>query len=100
MHAVINVWTTTNWDDNILGAAAVAGAMAVLWRYVFAPLRAGARRVMEVVSLVEHELKPNSGATLRDAIDRIEARLAVVEQARNPNSRTRHTDPEAHNENS
>lgn len=94
MWSVINVWTTTNWDDNLLGAAAVAGALAVLWRYVFAPLRTNARRVMDVISLVEHELKPNSGATLRDAIDRIEQRLSVVEQARNPQSRTRHTDPE------
>lgn len=94
MWSVANVWTTTNWDDNILGAAAVAAALAALWRYLLKPLRDGGRRVMQVISLVEHELKPNSGATLRDAIDRIEQRLSVVEQARNPQSRTRHTDPE------
>jgi hypothetical protein len=102
-----DVWENTFADEWVIKTAGVLLALGVMWRYVFRPtikfrrrVLQGVKRVLEVIELVEHELKPNSGATLRDAVDRIEARLAVVEQSRNPQNRTRSTDPEAHHENS
>ncbi|MEU9576332.1 hypothetical protein [Streptomyces chilikensis] len=88
------------------GISAVAGAGTVLWRGVRATRRLS-RRVNEFMddwqgeperpgvparpgvmermasmedrlSRVEHELHPNSGASLRDAIDRVNRRLALL----------------------
>ena len=85
-----------------VAAAAIAGALALLWR-----LTRGARRVLarmdefaddwagtpgrpgvpghdgvmarlggieERLGAVEHELRPNSGSSMRDAIDRVDER--------------------------
>lgn len=52
-----------------------------------AATRDDVRGLLERVDRVEHELRPNSGASLRDAIDRVEN--AVAEPAKpNPHNRT------------
>ncbi|MGW7416145.1 hypothetical protein [Streptomyces sp. NPDC054863] len=92
---------------------ATAGALAVVWRAV-RPLRQLARRVEDFVDdwqgtearpgvparlgvmsrlgaieqqldAVEHELHPNSGSSLRDAVDRVDHRTAQLADD-NPNA--------------
>lgn len=76
--------------------AAIAGGAALLWRllrgiralinrvdqfledWIGVPDRPGVpgrRGVMERLEWVEHELKPNSGTSLRDAVNRVEKQL-------------------------
>lgn len=53
-----------------LSGAAVAALIAI-GKAILGVYRA-ARRIESTFDLVEHELKPNSGSSLRDAVDRIE----------------------------
>jgi hypothetical protein len=101
MLAIGDIWQSTTFDNNLIGFAAVLVASGVVWRYVVQPIRKGLQRVGSVIELVEHELKPNSGMTLRDAVDRIEAnqhefeqRLDAFDVSRDTNKRTRSTDQE------
>jgi hypothetical protein len=81
------------------GAAGAVAVAAALGAYVGKPLRKLSRQndefredwygqaarpgraaqpgVMERLGLIEVELKPNSGHTVRDALDRVETALAV-----------------------
>ena len=81
-----------DWDlhgKQIVLFAAVLGAVAVIVKYVSKAIRWGVRgfatastmahRAMEVIEFVEHELKPNNGASIKDAIDRIDERVASLE---------------------
>lgn len=55
----------------LIKAAAAVVALGILHRAGLGIYRT-ARRIEDTFDLVHHELKPNSGGSLRDAIDRIE----------------------------
>lgn len=68
------------WIMDVLQSAAavvvslgvLGGAVVWLWRRVLDPL---VDAVQATRALMEHELQPNKGGSLRDAVDRIEQRL-------------------------
>lgn len=82
-------------EDLIVRLAAALVALGVIWRYMIRPAYRGivaafrtVDRVEKAVAFVEAELKPNGGSSLRDAVNRIEAkvdnhesRLIAVEHA-------------------
>lgn len=109
-----DIWENTTADEWTIKTAGVLFALAGIWNYGVRPLlrfrrlaREGWHRVMQAIDLVEHELKPNGGKTLRDAVNRVEAttnataeqvaaltkRVDLVED-RSPESRTRQNDLE------
>lgn len=124
MFAAVNlpdVFQHTNADELTIQLGAVVAALAVVTKYVltpyvFRPLWQFHKKVRnavtflshempEVAALVNKELKPNGGSSIYDAINRIDRkmtrvdkRLTAVEQARDPNARTRSTDEETSNE--
>src|SRR5690606_39170764 len=59
-----------------VAVAGVLTACGVIWRAAVRPVFRWGRRVEGALRTVEHELVPNSGRSLRDAVDRIEVRLA------------------------
>ena len=56
----------------VTALVAIAGAIAGLHRYVVKPTM---ERIRALQELVEHQLQPNGGKSIRDAVDRIEGRL-------------------------
>jgi len=62
---------------------AATGAAALAWKKVLRPLVQYATRVstiMDNLEKIKHQLMPNGGSSMRDAIDRIEARMIIAEQ--------------------
>lgn len=60
----------------------VAGAiisLGVIHRAVVYPVYKWAKRLESTISFVEEQMKPNSGSSVRDSLDRIENRLTLVE---------------------
>lgn len=68
--------TVAQW---IITAGAVVGALGIIFRTLVMPVVRWARRLEKAVSTVEANMGNNGGSSLRDAIDRIEARLTSVE---------------------
>jgi hypothetical protein len=69
--------TVAQW---IITTGGVVAALGVIWRGVVYPVVRWGKRIEKAVSFVESNMTNNGGASLRDAIDRIEARLSVVEK--------------------
>lgn len=68
--------TVTEWQGVIglvLGVAAVVGIIFTVLRFY---IRAFARQELEDI---RHELKPNSGSSLKDQVTRLEAAVKVLE---------------------
>lgn len=63
----------------IITSGAVVSAVAMIFRVVVWPVVKWARRIEKAVATVEMNMTNNGGSSLRDAIDRIEARLTSVE---------------------
>lgn len=64
-------------------ASATAASIAGLWAMVFKPLYHGFVKLktsVEVLQKINEQFSPNGGSTLRDAINRIEARQVIQEQ--------------------
>jgi hypothetical protein len=62
--------------------ATVSGSIisiGVIYRGVVRPLFRWAQRLDNAITTVEMNMKNNGGSSLRDAIDRIENRLTIVE---------------------
>lgn len=59
----------------------VLGAAAALGRLVVLPIWRWGRYVVRVLDAAHHQLVPNGGSSLRDAINRIEGRVAAAEAA-------------------
>ena len=64
--------------ETIIKIAALIVALGIIHRAGLAAYRA-ARRIEDTFDLVHHELKPNSGSSLYDAIKRIDARVEILE---------------------
>jgi hypothetical protein len=66
------------WVDGIVTGAAILTALGVIWRQAFRPVWRGLRRIEEAVPIllaITEQFEPNGGNSLRDTVDRIEARL-------------------------
>lgn len=68
-------------ESLLLHIAAAIVALGVLYRFGLSIYRL-TRKIHETFDLVNHELKPNAGSSLRDAVDRIESRVAALEAPR------------------
>jgi len=62
----------------IIKVAALVVALGIIHRAGLGMYRA-ARRIEDTFNLVHHELTPNSGSSLYDAIKRIDSRVEVLE---------------------
>jgi len=69
--------TVAQW---IITAGAVVGALGIIYQTLVRPVVKWARRIEKAVSTVESNMMNNGGASLRDAIDRIEQRLDALEK--------------------
>ena len=65
----------------IITLGGVVAALGVIWRGLVWPVIRWGRRIEKAVTFVEMNMTNNGGASLRDAIDRIEMRLVVVENS-------------------
>ncbi len=74
--------TPEQFGLDIVLAASVLVALGTIYRYAIRPPIRFARRVEQALQNVDQQLKPNGGKTLRDAVDRIEGRVANLEQWR------------------
>lgn len=70
-------WDIAGWASAI---AAFLTACGVIWRTVIRPIIRWARRVEGALGFVEHEMRENSGKSMRDAVNRIDKRIEKVEQ--------------------
>lgn len=72
--------------DIVLIAAAIAALATIVKYVVLGPIKAFRRiekyaeRMNDAIVTVEAQMKPNGGSSLRDAVDRIEVRLAEHEE--------------------
>jgi len=64
----------------IITLGGVVAALGVIWRGLVWPVIRWGRRIEKAVTFVEMNMTNNGGASLRDAIDRIESRLDAVEK--------------------
>lgn len=60
--------------------AAVVGSVGIIWRGLIRPIIKWAIRLDKTMAFVEAQMVPNGGTTLRDSVNRIEARLVQVEE--------------------
>lgn len=64
-------------------ASATAASIAGLWTMVLKPLYQGFAKLktsLDILQQINEQFSPNGGSTLRDAINRIEARQLIQEQ--------------------
>ena len=78
MLALLNIWDHTSADEFLIGAAAVVTAIGLLvaavvrfWRKVIRPIIAFVRRVSAALGLVEKELMPNGGNSVKDQLGQL-----------------------------
>lgn len=73
-----------NWGhDNLTKLSAIAAGIAVLWKPVV-HMRKFFKNFSDLhskISAIENEIKPNGGSSIKDAIQRIEKNLIVLEQS-------------------
>lgn len=77
---------TAQW---IITAGAVVGALSIIFHSLVKPVLKWGKRIEQAVTVVEQNMVNNGGSSLRDAIDRIEARLDKVEKNLAPAKVTR-----------
>ena len=63
----------------IVAVGGAVGAIGLIWRTVIRPIVKWAVRLDKTMSFVESQMVPNGGTSLRDSVNRIEARLVQVE---------------------
>ena len=68
------------WWQYLITAAAVVTAVGVLWKKVVLPVYKFAKKMEQHVTFVEMQMTANGGSSLRDAIQRIEQRVNVIEE--------------------
>ncbi len=65
-----------NWLGMVAGAIVSIG---IIHKAILYPVYKWARRLEKTMEFVEEQMKPNSGSSMRDSLDRIENRLTLVE---------------------
>jgi hypothetical protein len=68
--------TVIQW---VLTAGAVVGSLGVIYQTIIRPVYKWMHRIEKAMSHVEMNMNNNGGSSLRDAVDRIENRLTLVE---------------------
>lgn len=68
--------TVIQW---ILTAGALVGSLGVIYQTIIRPVYKWMHRIEKAMTHVEMNMNNNGGSSLRDAIDRIENRLTLVE---------------------
>ena len=68
------------WWQYLITAAAVVTAVGVLWQKLIMPIYKFAKKMEQHVAFVENQMTPNGGSSLRDSINRIEARVCAIEE--------------------
>lgn len=68
--------TVLTW---LAAVAGVVGSVGIIWRGLIRPIVRWAVRLEKTMSFVEAQMVPNGGTSLRDSVNRIEARLVQVE---------------------
>jgi hypothetical protein len=64
----------------VLGmVAAAVASLGVIHRGLVLPAYRWSKRIEKDMKFVEEQMRPNSGSSLRDSLDRIENRLTLVE---------------------
>ena len=63
----------------VMTAGGVVTSIAAIVQFAVRPVIKWAVRIEKAVTLVESNMTNNGGSTLRDAVDRIEARLDKIE---------------------
>ena len=69
--------TVAQW---IIMTGAVVGAFGIIFQTVIRPIFKWAQRLEKTMTFVEQQMLPNGGSSLRDSVNRIEARLTLVEE--------------------
>lgn len=69
--------TVAQW---IITTGAVVGAFGIIFQTVIRPIFKWAQRLEKTMTFVEQQMLPNGGSSLRDSVNRIEARLTLVEE--------------------
>lgn len=75
-----NLGTVATWMASFTASVAAVG---VFWKTILSPTYRFTKDIAEVlggIRAIKHELLPNGGGSLRDAVDRIEARIILTEQ--------------------
>ena len=75
-------WNVGEWSVYITSASALVGFLIFMHRKVFGPLYTmfkTQRSIAEKIDFIFEELKPNSGKSIRDVINRIEKGLISVD---------------------
>ena len=60
-------------------AAGAIVSLGVIHRAVIYPVYRWGQKLEKTIDFVEEQMKPNSGSSVRDSLDRIENRLTLVE---------------------
>ena len=63
----------------IITAGATIGALSIIFQTLVRPVFKWAQRLDKAITTVEMHMNNNGGASLRDAIDRIENRITKLE---------------------
>jgi hypothetical protein len=64
----------------VLWAAGLVAALGVLWRSVVLPAWRWANRLEKYVQFIEGQMRRNGGHSVKDAVERIDARTARLER--------------------
>lgn len=61
-------------------AAGAIASVGIIYRQGVRPVFRWAQRLEKTMTFVEQQMLPNGGSSLRDSVNRIEARLTLVEE--------------------
>lgn len=64
----------------IIAVGGAIGAVSVVWAKLVKPVVGWGLKLDRMMEFVEAQMVPNGGTSLRDSVNRIEARLASVEE--------------------
>ena len=67
----------------VVALASISGCIVscgVIYRGLIRPIYKWATRLERTMDFVEMQMKPNGGSSMRDSLNRIEARLTLVEE--------------------
>lgn len=65
--------------QEIILIAAVVAAVGALYRQVIRPMVRTIKRIADTVEIVEAQMRPNGGKSIRDALDQVLARIEGLE---------------------
>jgi hypothetical protein len=64
----------------LLTIAGIITSLGVIYRGLVRPIYRWAKRLTETVSVVEAQMRPNGGSSLRDAIDNLTSSISRIDE--------------------